>query len=367
MSRRRFLGLCGSAGSSLMLASCAAPASSVDAAATPGLNLNTAALKAERPKVAIAQAHSYDRAVVRKQVRQMIDQLGGLKRVVRSRDRVVIKTNLTGGVRSGSLPGLSPIDTFITHPEVVRALVEIVKEAGARDVTIVESVYEWASFVEWGYEAIADELAVTLLDLNQTAPYKGYVKKSSGRDPLLYDAFTFNPILEECDVFMSVAKMKCHATAGITLSMKNLVGLVPASFYRLTDTHSHRSELHGPGDEGYTRIPRAIVDLNRARPIHFALIDGIKSVNGGEGPWLRTLRANTPNLLVAGDSALATDTVASSLMGFDAAAPAHSGAFARCDNHFALAAARGLGTNQIAGIDVSGPPLRDVTVKFRPA
>lgn len=372
ISRRRFLGLIGVSASSAALAGCATPAPRPPEGRAPaasqvdGASANAPAPML-RPRVAVAQTLSYGRAEVRRSLRAMLDQLGGLKGVVRSRDRVVIKTNLTGGLSAGSLPGIAPVDSFVTHPAVVRALAEAVKEAGARDVTIVESVYEWPSFVAWGYEQVADDLGLKLVDLNGTAPFKDYVKKSPGSEPFVYDHFVFNPILEECDVFMSVPKMKCHYTAGITLSMKNLVGLVPARFYRLTAQHNHRSALHGPGDEGNTRIPRVIVDLNRTRPIHFALIDGIQSTEGGEGPWIGTMQANAPHVLVAGVNALATDTVATALMGFDAAAPAMHAPFVRGDNHFELAAARGLGTHRLADIDVFGPPIEDIKVRFRTA
>jgi uncharacterized protein (DUF362 family) len=166
-------------------------------------------------------------------------------------------------------------------------------------------------------------------------------------------------------VFMSVAKMKTHATAGITLSMKNLVGSVPMQFYMLNPGDGSRSGLHGPGNEGYQRIPKTIVDLNVARPIHFALIDGIKTAEGGEGPWINGIRAKDAHLLVAGANALATDTVGTALMGYDATAQAEALPFTYCLNHFALAAQAGLGTNKLQDITVLGAPVNDVKTKFR--
>ena len=52
-------------------------------------------------------------------------------------------------------------------------------------------------------------------------PHGGYI----------YPAFDLNHSYEDCDVFVSLAKMKEHATAGITLSMKNCFGLTPATIY----------------------------------------------------------------------------------------------------------------------------------------
>src|SRR5258708_40359289 len=54
-----------------------------------------------------------------------------------------------------------------------------------------------------------------------TVPYGGY----------MFPAFALNHPYEDCDVFVSIAKLKEHATAGITLSMKNCFGLTPCTVY----------------------------------------------------------------------------------------------------------------------------------------
>ena len=56
---------------------------------------------------------------------------------------------------------------------------------------------------------------------------------------------------------------------------------------------------HSPRDPGY-RVPRVVADLVAARPIHLAVIDGIETVAGGEGPWVKKLRPVKPGLLIAG-------------------------------------------------------------------
>ena len=169
-------------------------------------------------------------------------------------------------------PSLNPIESYLTHPEVVRALGELVLDAGAKELLIVEAVYEWDSYVVWGYEDLAADLGATLIDLNATDPYGDYVKVAPPGGGVIYPEYIFNPILYDIDVFMSVAKMKCHWTAGVTHSLKNLFGLVPAQFYRLSTQHNYRSEFHGPTDEtaGH-RVPRIIVDINKSQSHPFLL------------------------------------------------------------------------------------------------
>jgi uncharacterized protein (DUF362 family) len=309
---------------------------------------------------------TYDRATIEKQLQTLIDQLGGLGDVVKPGDSVAIKPNLTGGVYSGRLAGISAEESFVTHPEVVRALVKQVKATGAKEIFIVESVYEWESYTQWGYEQIANDLGVKLIDLNDSKPYADFVETPVGPDNYIYKSFTFNPILKDIDVFMSVSKMKNHYLAGITHTMKNLYGLVPYRFYRLSEQDKYRSGFHGTGSETQERLPRIIVDINRARPIHFSLIDGIKTTQGGEGPWITSVAPIEPGVLIAGKNPVATDAVATAVMGHDPTSDYPNAPFVRCVNHLNLAAQAGLGTNRLGEIEVLGTQINDVKTKFIP-
>ena len=48
---------------------------------------------------------------------------------------------------------------------------------------------------------------------------------------MMFKGYDLNPAYEECDVFISLAKLKEHVTAGVTLSMKNCFGIMPATIY----------------------------------------------------------------------------------------------------------------------------------------
>jgi uncharacterized protein (DUF362 family) len=279
---------------------------------------------------------------------------------------VAIKVNLTGGTGVKPLPGVSPIESYITHPEVVRALGEYVRDAGAKEILIVEAVYEWDSYVQWGYEEVAEGLGATLIDLNDTRPYNDFASTPVGAGWFIYEDFTFNHVLEDVDVFMSVSKMKNHWNCGVTHTMKNLVGLVPARFYRLSDEHNHRSAFHGEGEVTKTRLPRVVADLNRARPIHFGLVDGIKTTQSGEGPWIEAMSPIEPGVLIAGADPVATDAVATAAMGYDPTARPPDVPFLRGDNHLNLAYELGLGTNRLEEIEVVGASIDDVRVEFKP-
>jgi uncharacterized protein (DUF362 family) len=319
-------------------------------------------------RVAIAQAASYDPQLVRQQVEAVFDSLGGLQDVIKAGDKVAIKVNLTGGINSASPPAVATAtETYVTHPAVARAVGELLRDAGAKEIYIVEAVWEWASFETWDYVAMAQDLGAKLIDLNDSEPYTDYASTPVGRDWFVYEKFTFNHLLEEVDALVSVAKMKCHWLCGITQSMKNLIGLVPFRFYELKAGDGYRTGFHGTETETKSRLPRVVIDLNRARPVNLSLIDGIKTVDGSEGPWNQNLHPQSPGLLIGGKNPVATDAVAVAAMGFDPTAEYPNVPFLRADNHLNIAYQLGLGPNRLADIEVVGANLDDVKTEFRPA
>ena len=359
LSRRDFLQIAGVTAASLLLANCQ-PNSPLQPTQIP------TPVKIKTP-VAIGKLDTYDRTAVERQLSILIDQLGGLGDVVKPGDSVAIKPNLTGGVDSGLLKGYTAVESFVTHPEVVRALVKQVQAAGAKEVYIVESVYEWASYTQWGYEEIANDLGVKLIDLNDFKPYHDFVEAPVGPNSHIYEKFTVNQILKDVNVFMSVSKMKNHDLAGVTHTMKNLYGLVPYRLYRLSEQDKYRSAFHGTETQTRQRLPRIIVDINRARPINFSLIDGIRTSMGGEGPWIQSMSAIQPGILIAGKNPVATDSVATVVMGHNPQDTYPSSPFFRCDNHIKLAAEAGLGTNRLDEIDVRGAAINEVQSRFIPS
>ncbi len=121
-----------------------------------------------------------------------------------------------------------------------------------------------------------------------------------------------------------------------------------------------------PRQDGY-RLPRIIVDLVAARPIHLAIIDGIETMAGGEGPWLPRIRPASPGVLVIGTNCVTTDAVSTALMGFDPMADRGTAPFERCDSTLRLAEEAGLGTRDLRRIEVLGTPIRQAVFKFREA
>jgi len=325
----------------------------------------------------------------------MFDQLGGLRRLVKGKS-VAIKINLTGSpsYRVGYLP-LG--DTHYTSPQVIAATVHLIGRAGARRIRLLESCWSTADPIEEyllqaGWEPQEILRAAPNVEFENTN-YLGRKKKYSRfvvpYGGYIFPAYDLNHSYEDCDVFVSLAKLKEHATAGITLSMKNCFGITPATIYGMGAGTDEPSELpkggrlmihsgyrqpskssppekdpHSPRDGGY-RVPRVTVDLVAARPIDLAIVEGIKTIAGGEGPWIQgQITPVSPGVIVAGTNPVNTDAIGMTIMGYDPMADRGTAPFQDCDNTLRLAEDAGIGTRDVKRIEVVGTPVKEVRFDF---
>ncbi len=112
-------------------------------------------------------------------------------------------------------------------------------------------------------------------------------------------------------------------------------------------------------------MPRITAELNAARPVHIAIIDGVQTVAGGEGPWIRGIRFVEPGVIIAGTNAVCTDAVATAVMGYDPMAGRGAAPFVNCDNTLILAEALGVGTPDLKRIEVRGLPIAEARFAFK--
>src|SRR5262249_38287759 len=176
-----------------------------------------------------------------------------------------------------------------------------------------------------------------------------------------------------------------HATAGVTMGIKNNFGITPPALYSHHEPNEKatraRMNLFHSGEERPPdglpqeldpksprrpthRGPRRTVDSIGSRPIALTIIDGIETVSGGEGPWVRELAVQRPGLLLAGRNPVCTDAVGTAVMGYDPMSAPATGPFPG-DNHLAMAAKLGLGTNDPKQVEILGLSLREARHPFR--
>jgi len=345
--------------------------------------------------VAVARCSTYGPEVVAT-LATMFDQLGGLQKLV-SGKTVAMKINVTGS-STMRFRGIAQGQTYWVHPQVVAATVHLLGKAGARRIRLVESptaskLHTLEGFLAEAGWKISDFTSaasgVEFENTNFAGPSQRYSRFLVPGGGLLFKGYDLSPAYADCDVFVSVAKLKEHSTAGLTGAMKNCFGITPTTIYgqdagldepskesgggrsmlhdgKRQPPKSALSELdpHSPRDPGY-RVPRVTVDLVAARPIHLSIIDGIETVAGGEGPWVKQMRTVPPGLLIAGKNCVSTDAVCAALMGFDPMADRGTPPFETCDNTLKLAEELGIGTRDLKRIEVLGLPIAKGRIEFR--
>jgi uncharacterized protein (DUF362 family) len=376
----------------------------------------SAGVVAPTSPVSVAKVVSYDLDLVA-QFEQMFDQIGGIGQQVRGKT-VAMKVNLTGASGRGRQVGLTAGQTSWVHPNVVGALTAVFAKLGARRIRILESTFrkKYGTPLEdtllndgWDVNAIKSAASIVEFeDTNGLGSAKQYsTLKVKTRQPFIFPAFSVNHSYEDCDFFVSVAKMKNHEELGVTLSMKNLFGITPELLYGLTprppsasqwvrERVFHYGQVQPPAGvpqeidatsnryEGW-RMPRLLTDICGARPIDLAILDGIEAIIGGEGSGMPGTKHGKPGLLVVGRNCVSTDAVAMATMGYNPRAGRHEAPFRLyknpkdhppeqlippeeshqyADNTALMGEAVGLGTADLTKIDLRGVPIKDAVYDY---
>ena len=105
------------------------------------------------------------------------------------------------------------------------------------------------------------------------------------------------------DFIVSMPKVKTHHWTGVTLSMKNMFGIVPGSRYGWPKNVLHWAGIH-----------ESILDICATVRPHFVIADGIIAMEG-DGPLNGTPKALHTILLA--DDPVAADSALTRLLGFN--------------------------------------------------
>ena len=181
-------------------------------------------------------------------------EAAGLRQALAGARRILIKPNL---VQTDPPPITTPV-------EHIAVLIDYIREFSDLPITVGDgtgSLYHETDrcFEELGYVEMAREKGVELLDLNQ-APSVRLCRPELQRFPEI-----FLPAIAMESFVISVPMLKAHTLAGVTLSMKNMIGLAPPAHYQQSGSWK-KAAFH-------QRIQEAIADLNRHRTPDFTILD----------------------------------------------------------------------------------------------
>ena len=240
--------------------------------------------------VFIAKAASYEADLARI-VREGLAELG-LGRSWAKGKSVLLKPNLVEPSREA--PHIN------THPAVIRAVAEVFRSWDAREVLVAEGQGHardtYLVLDESGVGPMLEEARLPFVDLNHDDVFE-----RPNRSRLTKMAPLYLPdSLRRADIVVSLPKMKTHHWAGVTLSMKNLFGVMPGIVYGWP-----KNVLHRMG------ISESIVDITAAVNPSLAIVDGIVGMEG-DGPLMGDPKH--AGVLVMGVNLPAVDATTTRLM-----------------------------------------------------
>lgn len=238
-------------------------------------------------RVAILPASRYDRPLKDILLRGL--NLCGLN--VKGK-KILLKPNLVE---------FDPKGVINTHPAVVEAAIDSFRSLGAAQVVVAEGPghrrdNEYLLSASGLYDVLKEH-RTRYVDLNSDDVRPTPLRSSFTDFKELYLPET----LYNADLLVSMPKLKTHHWAGVTLSLKNMFGVIPGVVYGWPKNILHWQGIH-----------QSILDINSSLPLpQFAIIDGIVGMEGN-GPLQG--QAKNSGVLIFGDDLVAVDATAARLM-----------------------------------------------------
>jgi uncharacterized protein (DUF362 family) len=188
-----------------------------------------------------------------------------------------------------------------THPLLIAVAADCFRRLGAKRVTVAEGPGHQRDtqlvLCATGLEQILSEQQIPFVDLNRDEVVKIRLRADYSRLKRLWLPRT----VLAADFIVSMPKVKTHHWSGVTLSMKNMFGVVPGVKYGWP-----KNLLHWHG------IQQSIVDLVATVPIHFVIADAIVCMEGN-APLAGTARRL--DRIILSDDPVAADATCARLMG----------------------------------------------------
>jgi len=275
-----------------------------------------------KTKVAVVKCNNYDPALVQKATAIAIDSLGGILNFIKPQSKVLVKPNL--------LMSINPESGVVTHPEVVRAVIKILKDINCK-IFVGDGPSVWGKNIEnvgqvyreTGIKKVCEEEGVLLVEFDK----RRWRQK-----------FPLTTWLDECDTIVNIPKFKTHNLTLLTGAIKNLFGLISGTY----KTELHKNYFY---KEDFSKI---LVDIFQEAKPALTVVDSIVAMEG-DGPGTSG-KLRHQNLLLAGADCVAVDSVLALIMGLEPQEILTTKEAAR----------RALGEASVNAIEIIGSKLEEV-------
>ena len=241
-------------------------------------------------RVSISKCADYSFETVFEAARRSIDLLGGMRSFVKKGERILVKPNLLAA---------KPAEAAVTtHPMLVKAILRLVKEAGATpfvgDSPGIGSALKIAE--KCGIMDVCREECVELTELKTLVLVENPLGHTFKRLEVADEAL-------KADGIINLPKLKTHAQMHLTMGVKNLFGCVPGK----TKPQWHLSA--GVDSRDFAGM---LLDLYLFLGPRLTVMDAVVGMEGN-GPGSGDPR--TLGFIMAAIDCIAMDTVACDLLG----------------------------------------------------
>lgn len=277
--------------------------------------------------VSLVKASAYDYRIVYDAVKDAVDLLGGMDRFVKPGERVLLKPNL--------LSSEAAEKAVTTHPIIVKAVIQMVREAGGRPVVgDSPGLFSMGKVAKnTGIKHVCDEMDVKLVEFSPSV-----LVRPEGN--ALFKQLEIAKIAIEADKVVNLPKLKTHSQMLLTLGVKNLFGCIEGK---------RKAVWHLKAGIDRKAFAAMLVEIYRTVSPVLTILDGIVGMEG-DGPGNGIPR----NIgLIAGSSdAVALDVIISEILGV------------KREKLLTGVAARqmGVGETIFENIDILGEKIEDVKV-----
>jgi len=279
-------------------------------------------------KVSIVKCNNYSK--IKKSVKKSLDLLGGLDKFVEKGDKVLLKPNIC--------EPFPPEKHANTHPELVRVVVELVKEVGGEPIigeltTGNSPGRTQEAFEKSGIKKIADETETPIRNFQQ----EPFIVKDIP-DYKVLEKTDFAKALFDVDVVMNLPKLKSHGITFLTGAVKNCFGCIHPG---------EREYLHREFSER-EQFSHGLLDVYSYIKPQLNIMDAVVAMEGDEGPS----HGNPRNigLVITSEDGVALDTISAKITGHNPLA------IPTCR----LGGERKIGEVDISKIKVVGEELEDI-------
>ncbi len=249
-------------------------------------------------------------------IRAALKEIGGLESLIKKGDTVVVKPNI-GWDRTPELAAN-------TNPDLVKELVTMCYKAGAKTVKIFDRTCNDAKrcYKNSGIAKAAEEAGAKVDYVSESSSFYDVV---TAPDAVTLKTWSVYQDVMKANVVINVPILKHHGISGLTVSMKNLMGIIGGD----------RGEIH----QG---IDKNLSDLTRIIPVELVVVDAYRILTGHGPQGGNASDVRLGNQIIVCTNPVMADAYATKLFGLE---PSRTG-------FLKVASERGLGEINVSKMKI---------------